>query len=118
MAEFYLMTAAWRRERADIEGALRDLEAAVEATPDTIRTLINAAAQFGELGRDPRSEALLRRVLAMQPRHVEATLNMGIHYGKVGRYAECREYLTRALALRPNHPVALHYLRQLDAIGR
>ncbi len=54
----------------------------------------------------------------MQPRHVEATLNMGIHYGKVGRYAECREYLTRALALRPNHPVALHYLRQLDAIGR
>jgi hypothetical protein len=118
LAEFYLMTAAWRRERADIEGALRDLEAAVEATPDTIRTLINAAAQFGELGRDPRSEALLRRVLAMQPRHVEATLNMGIHYGKVGRYAECREYLTRALALRPNHPVALHYLRQLDAIGR
>jgi tetratricopeptide (TPR) repeat protein len=118
LAEHYLMSSAWKRHHEDKEGALKDVEDALRATPRTIRTLINASAFFGEANMDERCEALLRQALSINPKNFEATLNLGIHYGKTTRYDECLRYLNLANGLQPNHPVVLHYLRQLNAVAR
>jgi hypothetical protein len=48
LADHYLMSAAWNRDRGNKDAAFKDIEAAVNATPHTVRTLINAASQYGD----------------------------------------------------------------------
>jgi len=72
-------------------------------------SLVNASALYSLLGDDAEAEKCLRRLLAIQPNHVEARLNLGILCGKMGRYPEALKELDRALELSPNHPVAMQY---------
>jgi tetratricopeptide (TPR) repeat protein len=117
-ADQYLMAAAWDEDQGHLEEAFADIEDAVQTTPHTLRTLINAAGQYGDHNRDDRAGELLNQALELQPNHFETLLNLGIHYGKIGKYDECRHYLLQADALQPNHPAVQHFLRQLDSIAR
>lgn len=118
LADHYLMSAAWHRDQGEKDAALRDVEEAVAVTPRTVRTLINAAAQYGEVGDDSRCGELLERALKIDPSNFNALLNMGIHFGKIGRYGECRAYLLAADAVQPHDPLVAHYLNQLNAVAR
>jgi hypothetical protein len=118
LADHYLMAAAWNKDRGNLDAALAAIEDAVQTTPHTVRTLINAAAQYGDNNLDARCEELLLQALQIQPNNFEILLNLGIHYGKIGRYADCRRYLLLADAQKPNQPIVLHFLNQLDAVTR
>jgi hypothetical protein len=118
LADHYLMSAAWNKDRGNLEAALAAIEEAVQATPHTVRTLINAAAQYGDCNRDSRCEELLFQALQIQPNNFEILLNLGIHFGKIGQYADCRRYLLLADEQKPNQPLVQHFLNQLDAVTR
>jgi len=95
--------------RGDRESALEHLEETVREGSHVPYSLVNASALYSLLGDDKQAEICLRRLLGIQPNHVEAHLNLGILSGKMGRYPEALKELDRALELSPGHPVALQY---------
>jgi len=114
----YLMAAAAHEAAGQLDQALKDAAAAVEATPRCVVTLLNSAMSYRNHGLLHGAEAWFLRALELEPDKFETHLQIGILYGKMGRYDDCRRHLLFADKKRPGDPKVEHYLRRLDSFER
>lgn len=56
---------------------------------------------------------MLEKVVAKNPKNVDALNYLGYSHRQLGEYSKARGYYTKALALNPNHRGANEYLGQL-----
>jgi choline-sulfatase len=81
-------------------------------------TMDEAAALFGS-AQYAKAIPVLQRVLAADPRNLDAALRLATSYSSLGRQAQAEEAFQRAAAIAPNSQdvrtyLALHYARTTD----
>ncbi len=118
-AEARLLLGTTKLRAHDHEGALADLEKAIELNG----RLPGAHARLGELlvamGEIARAADAFRQELALDPADFVSNLNLGVLAKQDQEYADARLYLERALKSRPGDPGVRYQLALLDlATGR
>jgi len=94
----------------DHQGALAELDRALEMDPEHTTLLTNRGALLGTLGRYAAAERDLRRVLRVEPANVEALFNLGVVMTKKGLWGEAVPHLQRVTEIAPDRGVAFYYL--------
>jgi tetratricopeptide (TPR) repeat protein len=94
----------------DHQGALAELDQALELEPEHTTLLTNRGALLGALGRYAAAERDLRRVLRVEPANVEALLNLGVVMTKKGLWGEAVPHLRHVTELAPDRSAAFYYL--------
>jgi len=94
----------------DHQGALAELDRALEMDTEHTTLLTNRGALLGTLGRYAAAERDLRRVLRVEPSNVEALFNLGVVMSKKGLWSEAVPHLRRVTELDPDRGPAFYYL--------
>jgi tetratricopeptide (TPR) repeat protein len=92
------------------QGALAELDRALELEPENGTLLVNRGALLGAMGRYAAAERDLKKVLRVEPSHGEALFNLGVVMTKKGLWGEAVPHLTRAVELEPARGAAHYYL--------
>lgn len=93
------------REARQYDKASQVLARALERFPDETDLLYEQSMLLERLGQVEASEKLLRRVLALDPRHPHAHNALGYMLADRGiRLEEARQLLDQAMALKPDDP--------------
>lgn len=98
------------------EAALRDLEAAIAATPAALDTRFYYASFLRDHGRLDEAIATFEHVLAAAPEHVETLVALGVVLARRGRRLDARAIFERAVALAGEHRAAAVNLANLLAL--
>lgn len=109
----------------DVDGALRDFEAAVEREPELaeLRANLGAAllekAKAGEAAALPRATTELERAVQLSPRLPNAHHNLGTARLLAGRAQAALDAFDAALKLDPRHvPTLYNRAAALHALGK
>ena len=94
----------------DHQGALGELDRALELDPEHTTLLTNRGAMLGTMGRYAAAERDLRRVLHVEPANVEALFNLGVVMTKKGLWSEAVPLLRHVTELAPERGTAFYYL--------
>jgi Flp pilus assembly protein TadD len=92
------------------QGALAELDRALDVEPENGTLLVNRGALLGAMGRYGAAERDLKRVLRDEPSHAEALFNLGVVMTKKGLWGEAVPHLRRAVELEPQRAAAHYYL--------
>jgi Flp pilus assembly protein TadD len=92
------------------QGALAELDRALEIAPENSTLLVNRGALLGATGRFAAAERDLKKVLRIEPAHAEALFNLGVVMTKKGLWGEAVPHLKRAVELEPERGAAHYYL--------
>jgi tetratricopeptide (TPR) repeat protein len=92
------------------QGALAELDRALDIETENGTLLVNRGALLGAMGRYAAAERDLKKVLRVEPAHAEALFNLGVVMSKKGLWAEAVPHLKRAVELEPNRAAAHYYL--------
>ncbi len=96
--------------RGDHQGALAELDRALDLDPENGTLLVNRGALLGAMGRYAAAERDLKMVLRAEPSHGEALFNLGVVMTKKGLWGEAVPHLRRAVELEPARGAAHYYL--------
>jgi len=103
----------------DVEGSIREHEAALAADPGLAQAHANLIAVYGRLGRWDKAEEHYRAAIALGPGLAEAHYDYGVLLVQQRRPQEAAEAFERALAISPNYAAAHNNLgNMLEAEGR
>jgi len=91
-------------------GALAELDRALDIESENGTLLVNRGALLGAMGRYAAAERDLKKVLRVEPSHAEALFNLGVVMSKKGLWAEAVPHLRRAVELEPDRAAAHYYL--------
>ena len=106
-------------KEGDVEGALREHEAALAADPSLAQAHANLISLYGRLGRGAEAEEHYRAAVALSPGLAEAHYDYGVLLVQQRRTREAAEAFERALAINPNYATAHNNLgNMLEADGR
>jgi len=94
----------------DHQGALAELDRALELDPEHTTLLTNRGAMLGTMGRYAAAERDLRRVLRVEPANVEGLFNLGVVMTKKGLWGEAVPLLRHVTELAPERAAAFYYL--------
>jgi|GEM_PF-837820 len=94
----------------DHQGALAELDRALELDAEHTTLLTNRGALLGAQGRYAAAERDLRRVLRAEPANVEALFNLGVVMTKKGLWGEAVPPLRHVTELAPDRGAAFYYL--------
>jgi tetratricopeptide (TPR) repeat protein len=92
------------------QGALAELDRALEFEPDNCELLVNRGTLLGATGRFAAAERDLKKALRLEPAHAEALFNLGVVMTKKGLWGEAVPHLRRAVELDPLRGAAHYYL--------
>jgi len=92
------------------QGALAELDRALEIEPDNATLLVNRGTLLGATGRFAAAEHDLKKVLRLEPAHADALYNLGVVMSKKGLWGEAVPHLKRAVELDPERGAAHYYL--------
>ena len=92
------------------EGALAELDRALDIESENGTLLVNRGALLGAMGRYAAAERDLKKVLRVEPSHAEALFNLGVVMTKKGLWTEAVPHLKRAVELEPQRAAAHYYL--------
>lgn len=103
----------------DVEGSIREHEAALAADPTLAQAHANLISLYGRLGRTDKAEEHYRAAIALAPGLGEAHYDYGVVLVQQRRPHEAGEAFRRALAINPNYAAAHNNLgNMLEAEGR
>ena len=94
----------------DHQGALAELDRALDVDPEHTTLLTNRGSMLGTMGRYAAAERDLRRVLRAEPASVEALFNLGVVMTKKGLWSEAVPLLRHVTELAPGRGTAFYYL--------
>jgi tetratricopeptide (TPR) repeat protein len=107
-----LTLAAIYRDAGRTEQAVQELVKADAEFPDTAEIKYDLAMLYERQGRFPEFEALMERVIELEPDNANAYNSLGYTYADQNRRLdEAQELLERALELEPDNPYIL------DSVG-
>ena len=92
------------------QGALAELDRALDVESENGTLLVNRGALLGAMGRYAAAERDLKKVLRVEPSHAEALFNLGVVMTKKGLWGEAVPHLKRAVELEPQRAAAHYYL--------
>ena len=92
------------------QGALAELDRALDVEAENGTLLVNRGALLGAMGRYAAAERDLKKVLRVEPAHAEALFNLGVVMTKKGLWSEAVPHLKRAVELEPARAAAHYYL--------
>jgi Flp pilus assembly protein TadD len=92
------------------QGALAELDRALDVEAENGTLLVNRGALLGAMGRFAAAERDLKKVLRVEPAHAEALFNLGVVMTKKGLWSEAVPHLKRAVELEPQRAAAHYYL--------
>ena len=92
------------------QGALAELDRALDIESENGTLLVNRGALLGAMGRYAAAERDLKMVLRVEPSHAEALFNLGVVMTKKGLWTEAVPHLKRAVELEPQRAAAHYYL--------
>ena len=90
----------------DLDHAISELEATVEAAPDHAAPRVNLALALARAERLDEAEEVLRTTTEAHPKHPAAHNELGILYRRLGRFDDARDSYERAIALFGDFHVA------------
>jgi tetratricopeptide (TPR) repeat protein len=103
----------------DVEGSIREHEAALAADPTLAQAHANLISLYGRLGRADKAEEHYRAAISLAPGLGEAHYDYGVVLVQQRRPREAAEAFQRALAINPNYAAAHNNLgNMLEADGR
>lgn len=106
-------------QAGDIEGAIREHEAALEGDASLAQAHANLISLYGRAGRWDKAEEHYRAAVALAPGLAEAHYDYGVTLVEQRRPREAAEAFERALAINPNYATAHNNLgNMLEAEGR
>ena len=106
-------------QAGDIEGSIREHEAAVEGDASLAQAHANLISLYGRAGRWDKAEEHYRAAVALAPGLAEAHYDYGVVLVEQRRPREAAEAFARALAINPNYAAAHNNLgNMLEAEGR
>jgi Tfp pilus assembly protein PilF len=106
-------------EAGDIEGSIREHEAALEADAGLAQAHANLISLYGRTHRWDKAEEHYRAAVALAPGLAEAHYDYGVVLVEQRRPREAAEAFERALAINPNYATAHNNLgNMLEAEGR
>jgi len=88
----------------DYDGALKELNSALNLHPENPRVLFSLAAVYYELGEYEKAERLFKRVLEEAPFYPDAYYNLGYMYNRSGRWDDALDILRQGLRYVPDDP--------------
>ena len=89
------------------------LELLLSADGENTDLLYNLGMAYSDLGRLDRAVTLLRRLLALDPSHVNGRVALGVALTRQRKYAEAETELSQAVARRSGQPVGAPQSRGL-----
>jgi len=92
------------------QGALVELDRALDTDPENGTLLVNRGALLGAMGRYAAAERDLKKVLRVEPANAEALFNLGVVMTKKGLWCEAIPNLRRVVELEPERGAAHYYL--------
>lgn len=102
-----------RGERAELEDALKYLEAAYKASPDDLGTGVAISQIYAMIGRQEDAERVLAALVERAPDQRSLNYTYAQVLTKLGRDAESRKYLERTVAIDPAFGPAIMQLLEL-----
>jgi tetratricopeptide (TPR) repeat protein len=106
-------------QAGDIEGSIREHEAALASDASLAQAHANLISLYGRAGRWDKAEEHYRAAAALAPGLAEAHYDYGVGLVQQRRPREAAEAFARALAINPNYPAAHNNLgNMLEAEGR
>jgi predicted O-linked N-acetylglucosamine transferase (SPINDLY family) len=93
-------------QRGDLEGAVRQIDAALKINPDVAAAHNNRGNALKDLGRAEEALASFDRAIALKPDYAEAVYNRGNTLRELERFADAVASYDRAIALRPGYAEA------------
>lgn len=106
-------------ERSEFLLALEQFEAAKDAAPEDVGTMVLLANALAQVGRYDAAERELRKALRLDPARPEVHASMGIINFRRGVYGQAEQELKRAIDLDPSSAEAFHYRGEsLNQLGR
>ncbi len=103
-------------DRADLAvGALRE---AIALAPDRAEAHLDLGVAYTALGHDEAALASIRRVLDLQPRHLNALMRCAALLMKLGREDEAVPFYERAMAERPSAETHIDFGNLLFGLGQ
>ncbi len=89
---------------------------------DQAKAKFNEALALHRQGELAQAEAIYKKVLKLQPKHVDALHLLGVIAGQMGKYQLAADLIGKAIKIQPNNAAfysnrgnALHELKQVDA---
>jgi len=92
------------------QGALAELDRALDIDPGNSAVLVSRGALLGAMGRYAAAERDLRNVVRVEPSNAEALYHLGVVMTKKGLWAEAIPHLRRSLEVEPSRGSAYYYL--------
>ena len=118
-ASSYIGLALVRARLKDFDGAVAVLKEGVEKIPDSEILRTRLGYTYLVMGRIPDALATMGRVLAANPRSIDALTAVAVILDGTGRKDDAREYFQRGLAVEPeNKFLRLGLAQNLAAAGR
>ena len=115
-AWFYLARLTWA---SDAETALKYLDQAVSAAPDSVEIRFARGWLRYRTGRVQDALSDLQTALEGAPDNLDVLAQLGLTYLSLDKAADAEKVLRRALRQAPNHPeILLHLGRALVALDR
>jgi tetratricopeptide (TPR) repeat protein len=105
-------------QRQDLEGALREYDAALAVHPDIIDALNNAAFVNSRLARWTEATANFERIVELTPNKPIAHYNLAIAYGRQKRLTDAHRELGTAIELDPSGPRAGEWRKGLEQLEK
>jgi len=92
--------------RGQLDAAKENLELAVERQPDNLNAWNTLIVVYTKLGWSEKARDAAEKVLALNPRHVNALLNLGSWFSDQARNAEALAEYRKALEINPQSATA------------
>jgi len=99
--------------RAELEDALKYLEAAYKVSPDDLATGVTISQIYATIGRQEDAERILAGLVERAPDQRSLNYTYAQVLTKLGRAAESRKYLERTVAIDPTFGPAIMQLLDL-----
>ena len=107
--------AAIREKRGNLDGAIADYEAALQANPQSVETLVNMSLPLARQLRSEEALDVVNRAVELAPDHVGARLRLAMHLLEAGQSDDAAQAFRDVLRLDSSNAIAMEQLSQLQS---
>lgn len=117
-SKYYYLLGEYLARKKDLRGAMRALERARTFNENEPEIYFSLSGVYSQMGKVEEAEALLRRVLELNPKHFAALLDLAQLIKTSGSLTEVHDLFTRATKIDPDSDEAALGLVVLEMAGK
>lgn len=102
---YFINRASAKSILNQMEGAIKDFEAAYEIDNKSTSLLNNLAATYSKVGESQKSIKILKEAIELEPDFLGPYVNLGLAYSRMDSFAQSDHYFSLALKISPKEPL-------------